>query len=157
LILFKGSSKQEAPSASLLVEDVAPPPSLLPKPLVPSRPAPTIPGPTILAPTIPAPAAPPQEVKKPPIRQSSITLLDSGKLFHHIPFPFLYNPLSFFLNTASPEMKIAVERRNEMKAAALQAKRAGDQSSALQFVRQVKVTHIISTFIFSILFIYFKK
>ena len=44
-----------------------------------------------------------------------------------------------------------------MKAAALQAKRAGDQSSALQFVRQVKVTHIISTFIFFFLFIYLKK
>ena len=96
MILFKGSSKQEAPPASLLVEDVAPPPSLLPKPLVPSRPAPTIPGPTILAPTMPAPAAPSQEVKKPPIRQSSITLPDSGNLFHHIPFHFLFNPLSFF-------------------------------------------------------------
>lgn len=42
-----------------------------------------------------------------------------------------------------------------MKAAALQAKRAGDQSSALQFVRQVKVTQIYQFSEFYILFIIF--
>lgn len=39
----------------------------------------------------------------------------------------------------SPNIEIALARRQELKNAALQAKRAGDQATALQFVRLVKV------------------
>jgi hypothetical protein len=46
----------------------------------------------------------------------------------------------------SPEIALAVSRRNEFKNAALEAKRAGDQASALQFVRQVKVKTILILF-----------
>ena len=46
----------------------------------------------------------------------------------------------------SPEIALAMSRRGEFKNAALEAKRAGDQASALQFVRQVKVKTNLTLF-----------
>ena len=43
----------------------------------------------------------------------------------------------------SANIENAVARRQELKSAALQAKRAGDQATALHFVRLVKVYYCI--------------
>ena len=100
-----------------LQETITPVPILPQKPLLPVRVAP--PPPTAAPPIPPRAVAPQPPV--PPLEVKPRELNDDGNL----------SPPS--------NLEIALARRQELKTAALQAKRAGDQASALQFVRLVKV------------------
>lgn len=62
--------------------------------------------------------------------------------------------MSNYLFIGSTNIEIALARRQELKNAALQAKRTGDQVTALQFVRLVKVYPIqVSRFFKLMIFI----
>ena len=90
------------------------------KPLIPSRVAPQIPSATPLPPVPSRPVPKPETMLTSIVKESSISVPNTQ-------------------TEISPEVSLAVERRKEMKAAALQAKQSGDQTAALQYVRLVKV------------------
>jgi hypothetical protein len=129
-------------------------PPLPPRPAVP----PSVPNPSSVSAPAPAPApksAPVPATRTPPEMpvKSETGIEDVRSLI-----PVSSTIINFVLHPAvSPEIALAVSRRNEFKNAALEAKRAGDQGSALQFVRQVKVkTNLVLFYTYLIIFLLFR-
>ena len=92
------------------------------KPLIPTRVAPQIPI------TTPLPPVPPRTIVPKPEPLPSAAQESAASI-----------PQTAVVSQVSAEVAFAIERRNEIKTAALQAKRSGDQAAALQYVRLVKV------------------
>jgi hypothetical protein len=108
------------------------------KPLVPTRVAPQIPT------SAPVPPVPPRTNAQKTEQLPSAVQESTVYIQQVVP------------SQVSAEVAFAIERRNEIKTAALLAKRSGDQAAALQYVRLVKVIFFfIHVFLICYVIIYF--